>query len=51
MINDHGCDVDHINGIIDLTDKGMGVCRDLVVLLFCIKKLIVYFHKLGLKYW
>ena len=25
MIDDHGYDSNHINGIIDLTDKGIGV--------------------------
>ena len=25
MIDDHGCDGNHINGIIELTDKGIGV--------------------------
>ena len=25
MIDDHGCEGNHINGIIDLTDKGIGV--------------------------
>ena len=26
MIDDHGYDGNHVNGIIDLTEKGLGVC-------------------------
>ena len=25
VTDDHGCDGNHINGIIDLTDKGIGI--------------------------
>ena len=27
VIDDHGYDVNHFNGIIDLTDKGIGVIQ------------------------
>ena len=34
MINDHGYDGNHINGIIDLTDKGIGVTQSFIYLAF-----------------
>ena len=46
MIDDHGYDGNHLNGIIDLTDKGIGVSKTVVPIMRLMGLMVRLKHRL-----